>query len=76
MYRNNVIYYEQRIRTAVHLADGKVLQRYNLKFELLLYVPGGGGGGPPVAQFVVALRKKLEGRGFDSQWCHFTFSLT
>jgi hypothetical protein len=29
-----------------------------------------------VAQFVEALRYKSEGRGFDSRWCHWTFSLT
>jgi hypothetical protein len=29
-----------------------------------------------VAQLVEALRHKLEGRGFDSRWCHWNFSLT
>jgi len=29
-----------------------------------------------VAQLVEALRYKLEGRGFDSRWCHWNFSLT
>ena len=29
-----------------------------------------------VAQLVEALRYKPEGRGFDSRWCHWTFSLT
>jgi len=29
-----------------------------------------------VAQLVEALRCKPEGRGFDSQWCHWSFSLT
>ena len=29
-----------------------------------------------VAQLVEALRYKLEGRGFDSQWRHWIFSLT
>ena len=33
-------------------------------------------GGHAVAQLVEALRYKLEGRGFDSQWCHWNFSLT
>ena len=28
-----------------------------------------------VAHFVEALRKKLGGRGFDSRWCHWNFSL-
>jgi hypothetical protein len=27
------------------------------------------------AQFVEALRYKPEGRGFDSRWCHWNFSL-
>ena len=30
----------------------------------------------PVAQFIEALRYKPEGRGFDSRWCHWNFSLT
>ena len=29
-----------------------------------------------VAQLVEALRYKPEGRGFDSRWCHYNFSLT
>ena len=29
-----------------------------------------------VAQFVETLRYKSEGRGFDSRWCHWNFSLT
>jgi 2-keto-3-deoxy-L-rhamnonate aldolase RhmA len=29
-----------------------------------------------VAQLVEALRYKPEGRGFDSRWCHWSFSLT
>jgi len=29
-----------------------------------------------VAQFVEALPYKPEGRGFDSRWCHWNFSLT
>jgi len=32
--------------------------------------------GHAVAQLVEALRYKLEGRGFDSRCCHWTFSLT
>ena len=31
---------------------------------------------PSVAQLVEALRYKPEGRGFDSRWCHWKFSLT
>jgi hypothetical protein len=33
-------------------------------------------GGHAVAQLVEALRYKPEGRGFDSRWCHWKFSLT
>ena len=29
-----------------------------------------------MAQLVEALRYKPEGRGFDSRWCHWNFSLT
>ena len=32
--------------------------------------------GTAVAQLVKALRYKSEGRGFDSRWCHWNFSLT
>jgi len=32
--------------------------------------------GHAVAQLVEALRYKPEGRGFDSRWCHWKFSLT
>ena len=31
--------------------------------------------GRAVAQLVDALRYKPEGRGFDSRWCHWNFSL-
>ena len=33
-------------------------------------------GGTAVAQLVETLRYKSEGRGFDSRWCHWNFSLT
>ena len=33
-------------------------------------------GGHAVAQLVEALRYKSEGRGFDSRWCHWNFSMT
>ena len=32
--------------------------------------------GHAVAQLVEALRFKPEGCGFDSRWCHWSFSLT
>ena len=32
--------------------------------------------GTEVTQLVEALRYKSEGRGFDSRWCHWNFSLT
>jgi len=32
--------------------------------------------GHAVAQLVEALHYKSEGRGFDSRWCHWNFSLT
>jgi hypothetical protein len=31
--------------------------------------------GHAVAQLVEALRYKQEGRGFDSRWCHWNYSL-
>jgi hypothetical protein len=33
------------------------------------------GGTLLVAQLVKPLRYKPEGRGFDSRWCHWNFSL-
>jgi hypothetical protein len=32
--------------------------------------------GHAIEQLVEALRYKSEGRGFDSRWCHWNFSLT
>jgi hypothetical protein len=32
--------------------------------------------GHTVVQFVEALHYNLEGRGFDTEWCHWDFSLT
>jgi len=32
--------------------------------------------GNAIAKFVAALRCKAEGRGFDSRWFHWNFSLT
>jgi hypothetical protein len=34
------------------------------------------GGGHAVARLVEALQYKPKGRGFDSKWCHWNFSLT
>ena len=42
-----------------------------VKLDVLLRVLG-----TAVAQLVEALRYKSEGRGFDSRWCHWNFSLT
>ena len=47
----------------------KVVLRYI--FLRVLRFPG-----TAVAQLVEALRYKSEGRGFDSRWCHWNFSLT
>jgi len=41
-----------------------------ISYTILLY------GGHAVAQSVETLRYKAEGRGFDSRWCHWNFSLT
>ena len=35
-----------------------------------------GGVGYTVAHLIEALGYKPEGRGFDSRWCHWNFSLT
>jgi hypothetical protein len=44
-----------------------------LCFEVLPLLPE---TGHAVAQLVEALRYKPKGRGFDSRWCHWNFSLT
>jgi len=43
----------------------------NFKHRLFQYM-----GTLLVAQLVEALRYNPEGRGFDSRWCHWNFSLT
>ena len=49
-------------------------QKYqNRDHKNLFYVIS---SGTAVAQLVEALRYKSEGRGFDSRWCHWNFSLT
>jgi hypothetical protein len=42
----------------------------------LFAIPTEMGGTLLVAQLVEALRYKPAGRGFDSRWCHWIFSLT
>ena len=46
------------------------------KRYIVYYSPTCFGHGHAVAQLVEALRYKSEGRGFDSRWCHWNFSLT
>ena len=47
-----------------------VLQKYILKYSNRNKLRHA------VAQLVAALRYKPESRGFDSRWCHWSFSLT
>jgi len=49
---------------------------FNSGFKGLKYVHGMAGGTLLVAQLVEALTYRPEGRGFDSRWCHWNFSLT
>ena len=51
--------------------EGNKLQRPNSGF-----IQHTSSRGTAVAQLVEALRYKSEGRGFDSRWCHWNFSLT
>jgi len=46
-----------------------IILKKNIKIYIKIW-------GHAVAQLVEALRYKLEGRGFDSRWCHWNFSLT
>jgi hypothetical protein len=43
---------------------------------MLNILPAVSTAGVAVAQLVEALRHKPEGRGFDSRWVHWDFSLT
>ena len=45
-------------------------------FEACFWYPTLRSQGHAVTQLVEALRYKPEGRGFDSRWCHWNFSLT
>ena len=45
---------------------------YKEAIRVIIYISAG----HVVAQFVEALRYKPEGRGFDSLWCHWNYSLT
>ena len=47
-----------------------------LQYTFMFVKKNYSGGGHAVAQLVEALRYKPEGGGFDSQWCHWNFSLT
>jgi hypothetical protein len=49
--------------------------RWSVVVAVLLVVVGPTDRRHAVAQFVEALRYKPEGRGFDSRWCHWNFSL-
>ena len=48
----------------------------SISIHLFPIYPFKGGGTLLVVQLVEALRYKSEGRGFDSRWCHWNFSLT
>jgi hypothetical protein len=50
---------------------GELLSEAKMKPSLIFLIQG-----TQVAQLVEALRYKPEGRGFDSRWCHWNFSLT
>jgi len=52
----------------------KLLGRHRHKWENNMVC--GHWMGHAVAHLVETLRCRLEGRGFDSRWCHCNFSLT
>ena len=58
----------------------KIVVKWMLKIQELrmnwILLAVGDVVGTAVAQLVEALRYKSEGRGFDSRWCHWNFSLT
>jgi hypothetical protein len=59
---------EVKVKGYVKLERCKKKLMRNFEFPL-------GIEGHTVAQFVEALGYKPEGRGFDSQWCHWNFLL-
>jgi len=61
------------IVTSYVLYYGTSAFRIRNGYRQLLYLAS---GTLLVAQLVEALRYMPEGRGFDSQWCHWNFSLT
>ena len=50
----------------------RILETIVLLFCVAMYVLWG----HAVAQLAEALRYRPEGRGLDSRWCHWNFSLT
>jgi len=62
--QSNIIYLSD-IQRQKHLQHGNLIKIFYCTRR-----------GHAVAQFVEALRYKPEGRGFDSRWCHWDFSLT
>jgi len=59
--------YEKGSLLYFHIVD--LCIRMNLYFIYIIIL------GHAVEQLVEALRYKSEGRGFDSRWCHWNFSL-
>jgi len=61
----------EKIRRTDRVKTVEVLNEVKKELDILHTIKG-----HVVAQLVEALRYKLEGRGFDSRWCHWNFSLT
>ena len=56
----------------IQITLGSPMRRYGFKLPNTYVIYRG----HAVVQLVKALHYKSEGRGFDSQWCHWNFSLT
>jgi hypothetical protein len=50
---------------------GRFSHAFIIFYDFYSVIPGGRGGA-----VVEVLRYKPEGRGIDSRWCHWNFSLT
>jgi len=61
--------YSGLLNITLHVSDGPSVSHQEFKTVHTA-------SGHAVAQLVEALRYKLEGRGFDSRWCHWNFLLT
>ena len=72
--KDGVVYVYQVSQKLLNITGYKLIELYQLISCINDYLKCS--KGYAVAQLVEALRYKSEGRGFNSRWCHWNFSLT